>query len=208
MFSKLQYISQGTTATDQVYNIQQALNAGCNWIQLRYKNAETAQVITLAEQVKRLCDDHAATFIVNDHPFIAKAVDANGVHLGLMDMSTNKARLIVGENKIIGATANKLEDVLKHVIEGCNYVGLGPLRFTTTKENLSPVLGLEGYEEIMKALLLRHISIPVYAIGGVVLEDIQEIMKTGIHGVAVSGIITHFSDKKSLIQQFNSLLYE
>jgi thiamine-phosphate pyrophosphorylase len=208
MFNKLQYISQGSTAIAQLYKIQEALNAGCQWIQLRYKNATTIEVMALAEQVKRLCSDHAATFIINDNPHIANAVDADGVHLGLTDISVVEARRIVGSNKIIGGTANTLEDVLLRVEEGCNYIGLGPLRFTTTKEKLSPILGLKGYEEIIEALLIRHITIPVYAIGGIVLEDIQAIMKTGVYGVAVSGIITNNPDKKLLIQQFNTLLYE
>ena len=208
MFSKLQYISQGSTATEQLYNIQQALGAGCNWIQLRYKNATTDEVTALAAQVKRLCTDHSATFIINDHPHIARTMDTDGVHLGLTDMPITKARQIVGSNKIIGGTANTLEDVLQRVEEGCSYIGLGPLRFTTTKEKLSPVLGLIGYEEIIEALKHRCITTPVYAIGGIVLEDIQAIMKTGVHGVAVSGIITNSPDKKLLIQQFNTFLYE
>jgi thiamine-phosphate pyrophosphorylase len=208
MFSRLQYISQGSMATTQLNNIKQALSAGCNWIQLRYKNAATEEVIVLAEQVKRLCTDHSASLIINDHPLIAKTVDADGVHLGLTDMSVLQARQIVGSNKIIGGTANKLEDVLQRVDEGCSYIGLGPLRFTTTKEKLSPVLGLKGYEEITEVLLLHHITIPIYAIGGIVLEDIQAIMKTGVFGVAVSGIITNYPDKKLLIQQFNTFLYE
>ena len=208
MFSRLQYISQGSTATAQLNNIQQALSAGCNWIQLRYKNATIEEIIGLAKRVKRLCTSHAATFIINDYPHIVKTVDADGVHLGLTDMTVRQAQQIVGNNKIIGGTANTLEHVLQRVDEGCSYIGLGPLRFTTTKEKLSPVLGLSGYEEITEALLLRHIAIPIYAIGGIVLEDIQAIMKTGIYGVAVSGVITNYPDKKLLIQQFNTFLYE
>lgn len=208
MFSRLQYISQGSTAAAQLNNIQQALSAGCNWIQLRFKNATTDEVIALADQVKRLCTDHSATFIINDHPHIAKTVDADGVHLGLADMTIIKARQIMGSNKIIGGTANTLKDVLQHVEEGCSYVGLGPFRFTTTKEKLSPVLGLKGYEEIIEALIQRHITIPIYAIGGIVVADIQAIMQSGVYGVAVSGIITHYPDKKLLIQQFNTFLYE
>ena len=208
MFSKLQYISQGITATEQSGNIQKALDAGCNWIQLRFKNATTDEVTTLSEQVKKLCSNYSATFIINDHPHIAKAVGADGVHLGLTDMGIIEAIKIIGRNKIIGGTANTIEHVLQRVLEGCNYIGLGPLRFTTTKENLSPILGLKGYKKIMEELELRQIQMPVYAIGGIVLEDITAIMQTGIYGVAVSGIIANYPDKKSLVQQFNTHLYE
>ncbi len=208
MFSKLQYISQGITAQQQLYNIQQALDAGCNWIQLRFKNAITDDIMALAEQVKRHCTEYTATFIINDHPHISRAINADGVHLGLTDMNITVAKNIVGDNKIIGGTANTLEQVLQRVEEDCSYIGLGPLRFTTTKEKLSPILGLQGYKKIVDELLKRQIQMPVYAIGGIVLEDIVAIMQTGVHGVAVSGIITNHSDKKLLVQQFNTFLYE
>jgi thiamine-phosphate pyrophosphorylase len=208
MFSKLQYISQGITAQQQLYNIQQALDAGCNWIQLRFKNANTAEIMVLAEQVKRLCTDYAATFIINDHPHIARAINADGVHLGLTDMNITGAKNIVGDDKIIGGTANTIEQVLRRVEEGYSYIGLGPLRFTTTKEKLSPIVGLQGYKKIMDELVERQIQIPIYAIGGIVLEDISAIMQTGVYGVAVSGIISNHSDKKLLVQQFNTYLYE
>ncbi len=208
MFRKLQYISQGATASEQLNNIQQALDAGCNWIQLRFKNATTDDITALAKQVKKICTHYTATFIINDHPHIALAVDADGVHLGLSDLSVSEAKKIVGTDKIIGGTANTLEHVLQRVEEGCNYIGLGPLRFTTTKEKLSPVLGLQGYKNIIDELAARQIQIPVYAIGGIVLEDIEAIMQTGVYGVAVSGIITHHPDKKLLMQQLNTFLYE
>ena len=208
MFSKLQYISQGETVAEQLNNIQQALNAGCNWIQLRFKNATLHTTMQLAEEVKQLCTTYNATFIINDYPHIAKAVDAGGVHLGLTDVSINEAKKIVGEYKIIGGTANTLQHVLQRVDEGCDYVGLGPLRFTATKLKLSPILGLEGYQQIMDALAESQIQLPIYAIGGIVLEDIPAIMKTGMYGVAVSSIITNHPEKKLLVKQLNNFLYE
>jgi thiamine-phosphate pyrophosphorylase len=150
---------------------------------------------------------HHAIFIMNDDAIIAKAIDADGVHLGLQDMTVKEARQILGEHKIIGGTANSLGDVLQRVGEGCDYVGLGPLRFTPTKEKLSPVLGLEGYKNIITALQQNNTNIPVFAIGGVVPEDVEGLMETGVYGVAVSGIVTVHPDRKLLIEQFNSLLY-
>ena len=207
MFSKLQYISQGTTAGEQLNNIRQALDAGCEWIQLRFKKATPVEIKSLAEQVKEICASYGAMFIINDHPQIAKDIAADGVHLGLQDMPVGDARKIIGD-KIIGGTANTLDDVLKRVNEGCNYIGLGPFRFTTTKEKLSPVLGLPGYKNIITALNERQILVPVYAIGGIVTEDITAIMQTGVYGVAVSGFITNHPDRKLLLQQLNSFLYE
>jgi len=219
MYSKLQYISQGETAAAQLNNIQEALDAGCKWVQLRFKNAGIDDIKNLAAKIKELCTIHGATFIINDHPHIAKEVNADGVHLGLTDMPVSEARRILGllkppsgvwgpaPDKIIGGTANTLDDILQRVSEGCNYVGLGPYRFTQTKEKLSPILGIKGYEEIMNVLLKQNISIPVYAIGGIMLQDIEAIMHTGVYGVAVSGVITTDADKKKLVEQFNTRLY-
>jgi len=207
MFNKLQYISQGATAIEQYNNIYEALDAGCRWVQLRFKNASPVEITALSEKVKKLCAGYAATFIINDHPHIAKQVDADGVHLGLEDTSIKEAKTIVG-NKIIGGTANTIAHVLQRVEEGCSYIGLGPFRFTTTKEKLSPILGLEGYAAILNELSKQQIEIPIYAIGGIVAEDITDIIKTGVYGVAVSGIIKHHPDKKLLLQQLNTSLYE
>lgn len=208
MLAKLQYISQGKTAKEQLANIQAALEAGCKWIQLRFKNGSEEELQWIAQKANSLCNAFHATFIINDHPHIAKAVDADGVHLGLQDMQVAEARKIMGEEKIIGGTANTFEDVVQRYNEGCSYVGVGPFRFTATKEKLSPILGLQGYERLMTELLNRNIYIPIYAIGGIVLEDIAGVISTGVYGVAVSGIITHHPDKKILLQQINSSLYE
>src|ERR1035437_3375943 len=128
MYSRLQYISQGVTVADQIRNIHQALDAGCEWIQLRFKNSTDKELKKVAEQVKNLCENYNAVFIINDHAELAKEVDADGVHLGLNDASITSARAILGENKIIGGTANTLSDVQKRIHEGCNYIGLGPYR--------------------------------------------------------------------------------
>lgn len=207
MFPKLQYISQGNTAAEQLHNIKEALNGGCAWIQLRFKNASDETVIAVAEKVKELCIAYKATFIVNDHPSIAKAVDADGVHLGLQDMPVAEARKIIGSEKIIGGTANTFEDVVQRCNEGCSYVGAGPFRFTTTKEKLSPVLGTAGYASIISKMEKQEIEIPVYAIGGILPDDIEPIMQTGVYGIAVAGVITHHPDKKQIVHAIKSLVY-
>ena len=206
MFSKLQYISQGETTAVQLKNINEALDAGCTWVQLCFKNATEYEINAIAAQVKKLCATYSATFIINDNPLIAKAVDADGVHLGLTDMQIKEAVEIVGVDKIIGGTANTLQHVLQRVEEGCSYIGLGPFRFTTTKVKLSPILGLEGYKNIIDQLKQWNIDIPIYAIGGILKEDISSILQTGIYGIAGSGIITSYVDKKELVKEINAYL--
>jgi thiamine-phosphate pyrophosphorylase len=207
MYNKLQYISQGLTAISQLGNITQALDAGCTWIQLRFKNATGNELMPVAEQVKLMCQRYKATLIINDHVEIARRVEADGVHLGLNDISIQEARTILGDAKIIGGTANTLPQVLQRIEEKCNYIGLGPFRFTTTKEKLSPVLNIEGYHTIMNNLKSRNIHFPVYAIGGITENDIAVLMESGVYGIAVSGVITQHSSKKELVQQLNELLY-
>ncbi|MES2138939.1 MAG: thiamine phosphate synthase [Bacteroidota bacterium] len=208
MYSKLQYISQGFTAKEQLENIQSTLDAGCEWIQLRFKNAGEKEFSSVAQQVKNSCEKFNATFIINDNVELAKKIDADGVHLGLQDMSVIQARAILGVNKIIGGTANTLSDVLTRIDERCDYIGLGPFRFTSTKTNLSPVLGLDGYKNIMNEVLKNKAHIPIYAIGGISIDDVAPILNTGVYGIAVSGTITSHSNKKKLLQNFNLLLHE
>lgn len=207
MFSKLQYISQGDNALEQVKNIQEALDGGCTWIQLRFKKATADELERIAENVKELCLQFKATFIVNDHPLIAQKVDADGIHLGLQDMPVAEARKIIGNKKIIGGTANTFEDVVQRYEEGCDYAGVGPFRFTITKEKLSTILGAAGYSAIMDKMQQQKIALPVYAIGGILPEDIESILQTGVHGIAVSGVITHHPGKKQIVHSINSLLY-
>ncbi|WP_288447824.1 thiamine phosphate synthase [uncultured Chryseobacterium sp.] len=188
---KLQYISQGNTRQEQELCIRKALDNGIKWIQVRWKNAPENGLISLCEISKQLCSEYQAVCIINDHVQIAKEIDADGVHLGLNDSAIEEARLILGENKIIGGTANTLADVIRRIKESCDYIGLGPLRFTTTKEKLSPVLGVEGYQAIIDGLREKSIDIPkIFAIGSITLEDILPLQEIGIYGVAVSGLIT------------------
>lgn len=207
MFSKLQYISQGETPEEQMVNIKNALNAGCDWIQLRFKQKDELSNNYFAEKVKMECERYYAGLIINDFADIAKRVDADGVHVGLGDQIVSEVREIVGPEKIIGGTANTLEHVLQRFSERCDYVGLGPYRFTETKQGLSPILGIEGYQRIANRLKEMGVSIPIYAIGGIVLEDIKELVNSGIHGVALSGAITNAEDRSQFVTNIKTALY-
>jgi thiamine-phosphate pyrophosphorylase len=201
---KLQYISQGKSESEQKLNIHKVLDHGIQWVQVRWKDAPENEFIRLCEHAKQLCSNYNAICIINDHVRIAKMIDSDGVHLGLNDESVSEARLILGDHKIIGGTANTLSDVLQRIDEGCDYIGLGPLRFTTTKEKLSPVLGFEGYQNMIESLQKASIEIPkIYAIGGVRLEDVNPLQQAGIYGAAVSGQIT---ENPSIINEFKTIM--
>ncbi|WP_294226634.1 thiamine phosphate synthase [uncultured Chryseobacterium sp.] len=201
---KLQYISQGFTQAEQELHIKNALDNGIQWIQVRWKNTPENELIRLCDKVKTLCLEYKSVCIINDHVQVAKNIDADGVHLGLQDTSVEAARSVLGENKIIGGTANTFSDLLRRISESCDYIGLGPLRFTSTKEKLSPVLDFDGYENIIRSLKENSIEIPkIFAIGGVILDDVERLQETGIYGVAVSGQITA---RPSVIKTFREAL--
>ncbi|MBB6371028.1 thiamine phosphate synthase [Chryseobacterium shigense] len=201
---KLQYISQGLAKPEQELNIQKALDNGIKWVQVRWKNVDEREFFQLCEISKKLCTEYQAVCIINDHVNIAKNIDADGVHLGLKDVSLEIARHVLGKNKIIGGTANTIADVLQRINEPCDYIGLGPLRFTSTKEKLSPILGFEGYRNIIESLKEKSIAIPkIYAIGGIVLQDIKLLQQIGIYGAAVSGEIT---SRPAVISEFKKAM--
>lgn len=204
MLNKLQYISQGKTAPEQIQNILNALDNGAGWIQLRWKEGAYEAKQELAMAIRKICQAYKATCIINDHIDIAMAIDADGVHLGLEDAAIAEARNTLGPDKIIGGTANTLKDVLQRTAEGCDYIGLGPYRFTQTKEKLSPVLGLSGYQNIINHLREQSLETPpIYAIGGLTNADIPELLQAGVYGIALSGAITR---KPAIISQINNLL--
>lgn len=203
MFNPIQYISQGDTPQEQLYHIESVLDAGQRWIQFRFKDTLTSIRWKTAEQVKLLCDSYQATLLINDDPDLALAIDADGVHLGLQNQSIAEARALL-PHKIIGGTANTLADVKQRLDESCDYIGLGPLRYTPTKKKLSPLLGFEGYQQLLTALTPEEKQIPIVAIGGITLTDVPVLQKIGLSGIAVSSLLHQAQSPQQLIQQLNT----
>lgn len=190
----LQFITHQTERYSYLDSARMALAGGCKWIQLRMKEASEEEIEAAALQLKPLCKEKGAILILDDHVELAKKLEVDGVHLGKKDMPIDQARQILGEAFIIGGTANTFEDVVQHHRAGADYLGIGPFRFTTTKQNLSPVLGLEGYRSILSRMKEANIELPVVAIGGIAYEDIASILDTGVHGIALSGSILRADD--------------
>lgn len=185
----LQYISHFTPQISYAEGIRMALEGGCRWIQLRMKDAPAEEIIACAEEVLPLCRRHGAKFLLDDHVELVRQLGADGVHLGKNDMPVDEARKILGPDIIIGGTANTIEDIIRFHKQGADYIGCGPFRFTTTKKNLSPILGLDGYKSIVLKMKELGIDLPIVAIGGITVEDIPAVMGTGVSGIALSGAI-------------------
>ncbi len=153
------------------------------------KHASDEETEAVAVEVQKLCRTYGATFLIDDRVELVRKLKADGVHLGKNDMPIAEARKILGKDFLIGGTANTFDDVRAHYEAGADYIGCGPFRFTTTKEKLSPILGLEGYRSIVQQMKTEGIHLPIVAIGGITLEDIPAIMQTGVTGIALSGTI-------------------
>ena len=198
----IQFITHSNNRYGYVDGARLALEGGCRWVQLRMKEATEAEFMAAAAEIGRLCKEHGATFVLDDHVEWVEKTGADGVHLGKNDMPIDEARKILGNDKIIGGTANTFEDVERLYRQGADYIGCGPFRFTTTKKNLSPVLGLEGYQHIVDQMKSHGINLPIFAIGGIWESDIKSILATGVSGIAVSGGILNAENPAEEMQRF------
>ncbi len=205
--AKLQLITQPVEGKSIGDVVRAACEGGVKWVQVRIKEATPDQWKTEALEAKKVCQEFGATLIINDNPSLAKEIGADGIHIGKQDMPPAEARALLGPDFIIGGTANTLDDVLQLASSGAvDYIGLGPYRFTETKKNLSPILGLEGYQRIIKELEARNLTIPVIAIGGILPEDVEKILASGMYGIAVSsGINLSKTPEKEVISYLKGI---
>ena len=204
MYTRLQYITDSPQLTEQ------ACKAGVRWVQARIKNKDEKTWTQIAGDIAAICKTYDAICIINDNAEIALKVNADGVHLGQKDMSFSEAKKIFrNKTMIIGGSANSAEDVMKLAQQKINYMGLGPLRFTSTKKDLKPVLTMGGYKIIMDAVIKSDLRVPpIYAIGGVEVADVPKLRWSGVDGVAVSSAISRAKDINLTVQEFLSALGE
>lgn len=202
----LQFITHPSENITILEEIENVVAGGCKWVQLRMKDAEKEEIKEVARKAKEICKKNDVILVIDDYVDIAKELELDGVHLGKNDMPVDEARKLLGEEFIIGATANTFEDIeaLRHT--DIDYIGLGPFRFTSTKKNLSPVIGIDGYAEIMRRKAESSINLPIVAIGGICYDDINDIMDTGISGIAVSGSLINAKNMTEETRKMISLL--
>lgn len=206
--TNLQFITHYTEKYSYIDSARIALEGGCRWIQLRMKDADASTLEETALIVQKMCKDYGATFIIDDHVLLTKKIKADGVHLGKNDMPIAEARRLLGDSFIIGGTVNSLDDVRATLQSATpDYFGCGPFRFTSTKKNLAPILGHEGYRNIIREMKEGGIRIPLVAIGGIRKEDISELMADGVHGIALSSSILRaenpVEEMKGIIETLN-----
>jgi thiamine-phosphate pyrophosphorylase len=199
MYSKIHYITQDHPSKSHSDLCLEACKAGVKWVQIRMKHVTENEYLSESIKCREITRKFDSKFIVNDNIEVAIASQADGIHLGQDDLSVSQAREMMGNGQYIGGTANTFDQIIAHVASGVNYVGVGPFRFTETKQQLSPIIGLAGYQDMMGKLNQAKITIPVIAIGGIELADVCSILDTGVHGIAVSGLVTNAQNKHILI---------
>ncbi len=180
-----------------------AIAGGADAIQFREKNGETGQLIRIAEQVQAFCKKAGVAFIVNDRVDVAIASHADGVQLGQNDFPIPLARKLLGEEAIIGGSAGNMEEARKCLSEGADYIGFGPVYFTTSKEDAGPAGGLGLLKQVVK-----EIPLPIIAIGGLTKDNIPPIIRTGVHGIAVISAVCCQKDPSGAAKCLRRLLEE
>ena len=196
--SRLQFITTNARLAEL------ACIGGVDWIQLRLKNVSYDEFKAIAMEVQGVCIQYNATFIINDNVKLAFDIDADGVHVGKEDpLLPEDIKEIAARNCIIGCTANTIEDIIHLSGKPVSYIGLGPFRFTATKQNLSPLLGIDGYKNIFTQLAEKEITAPpVIGIGGITHDDVPSLLSTGLYGIAVSGAISNATDVSAAARSF------
>ncbi len=206
---RLQFITHYTERYSYTESARIALEGGCRWIQLRMKNAEASLLEDTAIAIQKMCHDYGATFIVDDNVLLAKKINADGVHLGKNDMPIAEARKWLGNSFIIGGTVNSFEDILNTLRNATpDYFGCGPFRFTSTKQNLAPILGSEGYKDITNKLRNNSIDIPLVAIGGIGRNDIPMLLQSGVSGIVLSSSILNADNPVKEMHDIVKMIYK
>ena len=188
-----------------VTQAEKALEGGASIIQLRHKSASGSDLYYWASDIQKLCRKHNALFIVNDRLDIALAVDADGVHLGQHDLPAGPARKLLGKNKIIGISVSSDAEAAEAVRAGCDYVGLGHIYPTSSKNKSGEPLGTDCISRVSQRL-----SVPVIAIGGITKENVCETIRAGAAGIAVISTLAEAHDPVKaasiLLQKMQSCL--
>ncbi len=181
--------------------IEESIKGGVKVVQIREKTADTLTFYNLALEVKKITDKYDIPLIINDRVDIALAIDADGVHVGQSDLPCDITRKLIGESKILGISASKISEAKKAQKEGADYIGAGAIFPTATKDD-APSVTKDELRDIVES-----IDIPVVAIGGIKLSNVDEIKDCGIKGISVVSEIMDSNDPKKtseeLLEIFN-----
>nr|WP_067059330.1 thiamine phosphate synthase [Mucilaginibacter sp. L294] len=202
--SKFHYLTQDLPNRSHIAQAQTACEAGANWIQYRCMSKSDEEMIPELHQIAAICDDWGATLILANHYHLLDKVDAQGVHVEALDADFAAIREAITDEKTLGASATNIEALLRIQNSGVvDYCGYGPFAHTDTKPNNKLLLGYDGY----RALEKQPIEIPVIAVGGVQLKDVELLMQTGVYGIAVSSAVNLSLDPAGMVKEIYRRIY-
>ena len=181
-----------TGGRDLLWVLERALEGGVRAVQLREKDLGGRELFVLAEKTKRLCERYQANLFVNDRVDVALGVDADGVHLGGDSMPVRAARELLGAEKLIGVSTHSINEASEAEREKADFILFGPVYFTASKAAYGEPQGLGRLKKVVE-----KISLPVYAIGGVKVENIAEVKETGVRGIALISAVLSASDPRA-----------
>jgi thiamine-phosphate pyrophosphorylase len=203
--SKFHYLTQDLPNRSHLEQVNIACEAGANWIQYRCLSKPDDALIDDINDIAAVCDEWGATLILTNHYHLLDRVDAQGVHIEDFDADLPDIRASIGDDKTLGASATNIERLLEVQNTGAvDYCGYGPFAHTDTKPNNKPLLGFEGYRQLQKH---PEIEIPVIAVGGIRLVDVEHLLETGIYGLAVSAAINLATDPGRVLKEFYQKIY-
>jgi len=202
--SKLHYLTQDLPNRSHIEQAEIACAAGANWLQYRCLTKSDDELVAEINVIAEICDEWGATLILTNHYHLLDRVDVQGVHIEDFDADFEDMRNRIGEDKTLGVSATNIESLLRVQQSGVvDYCGYGPFAYTDTKPNNEPLLGFEGYRQLQK----QPIDIPVIAVGGIQLNDVDHLLKTGIYGIAVSAAINLAPYPGQALKEFYRKLY-
>src|ERR1700760_1079459 len=202
--SKFHYLTQDLPNRSHVEQATIACSAGANWLQYRCLTKTDEELIDEINQIADICDEWGATLILTNHYHLLDKVDAQGVHIEDFDANFAAIREVIGEDKTLGASATNIEAFLRVQATGVvDYCGYGPFAHTNTKPNSKPLLGFEGYRQLQK----KYIDIPVIAVGGIQLTDVDQLLETGVYGIAVSAAVNLALNPGAAVKEFYRKIY-
>ena len=201
--SKFHYLTQDLPQRSHIEQTEIACKAGANWIQYRCFTKSDEELIEDLHQVASICDEWGATLILTDHYHLLDRVDAQGVHLENMNADYKSIREIISNEKTLGASAISIKDIQRiHSTGVVDYIGCGPFSFTKTKPNDYPLLGINGYRELIQKMHELGINIPLLAVGGISIDNTEALLETGIFGIAVSSAVNMADDPGRALKDF------
>lgn len=200
-FGRLHVITDTRPGRDAIALVNEALDAGAPVIQLRAKGLPDRELYEFASRIMQACSRRGACCIINDRVDIALAVDADGVHIGADDLPVTVARRLLGDGRVLGATARDPETAQRHEAAGATYLGVGPAYSTGSKDGLPSPLGPEGIARVAAA-----VSIPVIAVAGITASRVPELIAAGAYGVAVISAVSKADDPRAATEELLAAL--